>query len=158
MFLRGVRRLRVPLSQTVTRSGGEMPAGSGTPEIPDVFCKFGNQNSIFFLSHPGVLSLSTLLDMPGIVQMKANFTQEDSDEIKKYDVELGHQAEIAAKNQVPISWQDLPHVEQEMGHHLAEQEVLAQCRQQVLAAEPGDYTLPDLDYSLVHPCPSPAKV
>lgn len=57
----------------------------GAEKIPDALCHHGHEFVFHFLSHPGVMALCTVLEMRGIVRMKANFTQENIDGMREYD-------------------------------------------------------------------------
>merc|ERR1719215_947115 len=49
-------------------------------KAPDVFVSFGIEQQFRFISHPGVMAVSKLLEMRTISRMRANFTQENIEE------------------------------------------------------------------------------
>merc|ERR1719428_1621643 len=81
-----------------------------------------------FVSHPGVMVLSKLLEMQTISKMRANFTQENIEEIKKFDPELARKAQIAYENKLPINFQQLEVIEETLPRLLEEKKQIEAAR------------------------------
>merc|ERR1711957_444295 len=79
--------------------------------VPDVFVQFGMEQQFRFVSHPGVMAISKLLEMKTITRMRANFTQENIEGMKAFDPELARKAQIAFDNKLPINFQQLEIIE-----------------------------------------------
>ena len=62
--------------------------------VPQVFVTFGIEQQFRFSSHPGVMAITKLLEMSMITRMRANFTEENIEQIKKFDPELSRKATI----------------------------------------------------------------
>merc|ERR1712187_695428 len=73
-------------------------------KAPDVFVQFGLEQQFRFISHPGVMVLSKLLEMKTISKMRATFTPENIEEMKKFDPELARKAQIAYDHKLPINF------------------------------------------------------
>merc|ERR1719428_10117 len=96
-----------------------------------------------FVSHPGVMVLSKLLEMQTISKMRATFTQENIEEIKKFDPELARKAQIAYDNKLPINFQQLEVIEESLPRLLEEKKQLAAARAGVASLPVGGpYELP----------------
>merc|ERR1712107_334470 len=50
-----------------------------------VFVTFGIEQQFRFSSHPGVMAITKLLEMSMITRMRANFTEDNIEQIKKFD-------------------------------------------------------------------------
>eukprot|EP00401_Gymnodinium_catenatum_P070846 CAMPEP_0117537762 /NCGR_PEP_ID=MMETSP0784-20121206/42136_1 /TAXON_ID=39447 /ORGANISM="" /LENGTH=166 /DNA_ID=CAMNT_0005334367 /DNA_START=116 /DNA_END=616 /DNA_ORIENTATION=+ len=129
-------------------------------KAPDVFVQFGVEQQFRFVSHPGVMVLSKLLEMRTIAKMRANFTQENIQEMKKFDPELARKAQIAYDNKLPVNFQQLEIIEESLPRLLAEKAQLEAARDGV-AKLPigGPYELPKgLDVSAARPIPGQTDV
>jgi hypothetical protein len=122
-------------------------------KVPDVFASVGWENRVTFISHPGVMALSKLLEQQGVVRMKARFNQELVHEIAEHDEELARKAQIALDNDLAVEWRALDSIEQELPRLLKEKAEIEKARAHVLAAKAGDYSAPAFDPSVVHPSP-----
>merc|ERR1712178_63133 len=60
----------------------------------------------------GVMVLSKLLEMKTISKMRATFTPENIEEMKKFDPELARKAQIAYSHKLPINFQQLEIIEE----------------------------------------------
>merc|ERR1712151_536176 len=76
-------------------------------KAPDVFVQFGLEQQFRFISHPGVMAVSKLLEMKSISRMRANFTQENIEKMKAFDPELARKAQLAYDHKLPIIFQQL---------------------------------------------------
>merc|ERR1712203_764339 len=76
-------------------------------KVPDVFVQFGLEQQFRFVSHPGVMAVSKLLEMRTIARMRANFTQDNIESMKAFDPDLARKAQIAYENKLPINFQQL---------------------------------------------------
>mmetsp|Transcript_18018 Transcript_18018/g.38458 ORF Transcript_18018/g.38458 Transcript_18018/m.38458 type:complete len:171 (+) Transcript_18018:64-576(+) len=124
-------------------------------KVPDVFVQFGLEQQFRFISHPGVMAVSKLLEMRTIARMRANFTQENIEKMKMFDPELARKAQIAYDHKLPINFQQLEIVEDTLPRLLEEKKQLEAAR---LSAEQmkvgGPYELPkSLDTSACRPIP-----
>merc|ERR1712014_58912 len=123
--------------------------------VPDVFVQFGMEQQFRFVSHPGVMAISKLLEMRTISRMCANFTPENIEEMKKFDPELARKAQIAYDNKLPINFQQLDIIEESLPRLLEEKKQLDGARA-ATAKLPvgGPYELPkSVDTSAVRPGP-----
>merc|ERR1712151_1438748 len=74
-------------------------------KVPDVYVNFGLEQQFRFISHPGVMAVSKVLEMRTVTQMRATFTQENIDRMKAFDPELAKKAQIAFDNKLPVNFQ-----------------------------------------------------
>merc|ERR1719506_1492100 len=79
--------------------------------VPDVFVNFGVEQQFRFINHPGVMAVSKLLEMRFIAKPRANFTQENIEAMKEFDLELARKAQIAMDNNLSINMKDLESIE-----------------------------------------------
>merc|ERR1719213_945149 len=106
------------------------------------------------------MCLSKLVEMRTITRMRANFTQENIEEMKKFDPELARKAQIAFDNKLPINFQQLEIIEEALPRLLDEKKQLAAARTEVAKLPVGGpYELPkSLDVSAVRPAPGTKDV
>merc|ERR1712194_65567 len=118
-------------------------------KVPDVFVQFGMEQQFRFISHPGVMAVSKLLEMKTISRMRANFTQENIEGMKAFDPELARKAQIAFDNKLPVNFQQLEIIEEYLPRLLEEKQQLDAARAGVAKiAVGGPYQLPSgLDIS-----------
>merc|ERR1712039_210914 len=124
-------------------------------KAPDVFVQFGMEQQFRFVSHPGVMVLSKLLEMQTVSKMRANFTQENIEEMKKFDPELARKAQIAYDNKLPINFQQLELIEESLPRLLEEKKQLQAARTEVAKLPAGGpYEMPkSIDVSACRPAP-----
>ncbi|KAL8444562.1 hypothetical protein Emag_005458 [Eimeria magna] len=111
---------------------------SAKSEVPDVLVSFGNQaDRITFVSHPGVMAVSKLLEMSHVVQHRAVLTQADVDAIAEYDPELSRDLQYFDRPEYVSAFKK-------------EQQLLQEARAEVLGAPKGQYNIPKAvkDYKL----------
>merc|ERR1719387_2639443 len=101
-------------------------------KVPDVFVTFGVEQQFRFVSHPGVMAVSKLLEMKGIVQSRATFTQENVDAMKEFDTDLAKKAQIALDNGLPINFKTLDTIEENLPGLLEEKKQLEAARSETL--------------------------
>merc|ERR1712187_991722 len=112
-------------------------------KAPDVFVQFGMEQQFRFISHPGVMVLSKLLEMQTVAKMRATFTQENIEEMKKFDPELSRKAQIAFDSKLPINFQQLEIIEEALPRLLDEKKQLEAARAEVAKLPAGGpYQLP----------------
>merc|ERR1719191_340569 len=92
--------------------------------------------------------------------MRATFTQENIEEIKKFDPELARKAQIAYDNKLPINFQQLELVEESLPRLLEEKAQIEAAREGVAKLPVGGpYELPKgLDISAARPAPGQKDV
>merc|ERR1712125_137257 len=115
----------------------------------------GMEQQFRFVSHPGVMAISKLLEMRTISRMRANFTPENIEEMKKFDPEMSRKAQIAYDNKLPINFQQLDIIEESLPRLLEEKTQLEAARG-AAAKLPvgGPYELPkSIDVSAARPAP-----
>ncbi len=78
MFLRAKAR-------SAAAAAAKEAAAAPVKQVPMSLCCHGNTYAFHYLNHPGVMAISTLLEMKGIVDMRANFTQENIEALKVRD-------------------------------------------------------------------------
>merc|ERR1712061_903806 len=90
-----------------------------------------------------------------IVKMRANFTQENIEEMKKFDPELARKAQIAYDHKLPVNFQQLELIEESLPRLLEEKTQLQTARAAVAKLPVGGpYELPKgLDISAARPVP-----
>merc|ERR1712050_343269 len=106
-----------------------------------------------FISHPGVMAVSKLLEMRSIVRMRANFTEENIEKMKAFDPELARKAQIAFDHKLPINFQQLELIEESLPRLLEEMAQLETLRAEVAKLPPGKYDMPKVDISAARPVP-----
>merc|ERR1719330_860003 len=112
-------------------------------KVPDVFVQFGLEQQFRFVSHPGVMAVSKLLEMRTICAMRANFTQENIEKMKAFDPELARKAQIAYDNKLPVNFQQLEIIEDSLPRLLEEKMQLETARAAVAKLPMGGpYELP----------------
>merc|ERR1719453_3036436 len=122
--------------------------------VPDVFVQFGMEQQFRFVSHPGVMAVSKLLEMKMVTQMRANFTQDNIEKVKDFDPDLARKAQIAYDHKLPINFQQLELIEDILPRLLEEKTQIEAARAEVSKLPPGTYELPkSLDLSAVRPQP-----
>merc|ERR1719265_2068627 len=123
-------------------------------KVPDVFVQFGMEQQFRFVSHPGVMAVSKLLEMRSVTQMRANFTTDNINKIKDFDPDLARKAQIAYDHKLPINFQQLELIEDILPRLLEEKTQIEAARAEVAKLPPGNYALPkNLDLSAVRPSP-----
>mmetsp|Transcript_147718 Transcript_147718/g.257582 ORF Transcript_147718/g.257582 Transcript_147718/m.257582 type:complete len:164 (+) Transcript_147718:76-567(+) len=123
-------------------------------KVPEVFVQFGVEQQFRFVSHPGVMAVSKLLEMKNITLMRANFTQENIEKMQAFDPDLARKAQIAYDNKLPINFQQLELIDDALPRLLEEKAQLEAARDTVASLPPGVYELPaELDLSAVRPQP-----
>merc|ERR1719326_424647 len=121
-------------------------------KVPDVFVSFGMESPFRFVSHPGVMAVSKLLEMRQVTQMRANFTQDNVEKVKEFDPDLGRKAQIAYDHKLPINFQQLELIDDILPRLLEEKGQLEAARSTVAKLPAGKYELPkELDLSAVRP-------
>merc|ERR1719453_1355484 len=128
-------------------------------KVPDVFVQFGLEQQFRFVSHPGVMAVSKLLEMRSVTQMRANFSQDNIEKVKNFDPDLARKAQIAYDHKLPINFQQLELIEDILPRLLEEKTQLEAARSEVAKLSPGNYALPkSLDLSAVRPSPGQADI
>mmetsp|Transcript_83009 Transcript_83009/g.211264 ORF Transcript_83009/g.211264 Transcript_83009/m.211264 type:complete len:178 (-) Transcript_83009:71-604(-) len=122
-------------------------------KVPDVFVQFGLEQQFRFISHPGVMAVSKLLEMRHIARMRANFTQENIEGMKAFDPELARKAQIAFDHKLPINFQQLEIIEDSLPRLLEEKKQLEAARAAVAKLPVGTYDFPKVDISAARPVP-----
>eukprot|EP00930_Biecheleria_cincta_P040524 TRINITY_DN2775_c0_g2_i3.p1 TRINITY_DN2775_c0_g2~~TRINITY_DN2775_c0_g2_i3.p1 ORF type:complete len:201 (-),score=46.46 TRINITY_DN2775_c0_g2_i3:118-666(-) len=124
-------------------------------KVPDVFMQFGLEQQFRFVSHPGVMVVSKLLEMRTVCQMRATFTQENIEKIKDFDPELAKKAQIAHDNKLPVNFQQLELIEEILPRLMEEKKQLGVARSEVAKLPVGGpYALPkSADVSACRPIP-----
>uniref|UniRef100_A0A7S4QYD5 Uncharacterized protein n=1 Tax=Alexandrium monilatum TaxID=311494 RepID=A0A7S4QYD5_9DINO len=124
-------------------------------KAPDVFMQFGLEQQFRFISHPGVMVVSKLLEMRTIARMRANFTQENIEKMKAFDPELARKAQIAYDHKLPVNFQQLELIEESLPRLLEEKKQLETLRTNVAKLPVGGpYELPrNADVSACRPVP-----
>merc|ERR1712217_593663 len=102
-----------------------------------------------FVSHPGIMAVSTILEMRTIARMRANFTQENIEKMKAFDPELARKAQLAYDHKLPINFQQLEIIDEALPRLLEEKKQLETARDGISKLPVGGpYALPkDLDIS-----------
>merc|ERR1712066_1212266 len=100
-------------------------------KVPDVFVQFGMEQQFRFVSHPGVMAVSRLLEMKTISRMRANFTQENIEKMKAFDPELARKAQLAYDHKLPINFQQLEIIDEALPRLLEEKKQLEVAREEV---------------------------
>merc|ERR1719428_2061714 len=122
-------------------------------KVPDVFVQFGVEQQFRFVSHPGVMCLSKLIEMTTVTRMRANFTPENIEEMKKFDPELARKAQIAYENKLPINFCTLELIEEQLPRLLEEKSQISAAREQVAALPVGGPYELTTDVTAVRPIP-----
>ncbi|VWU50781.1 conserved protein, unknown function [Hepatocystis sp. ex Piliocolobus tephrosceles] len=116
-------------------------------KVCDVLVSFGvRQNKTTFISHPGVMAVSQLLEMKLITRPRATLTQENVNAMVEFDLDLAKKAQIAVDNDLPVNFFDLEYIDRPeyLKMLIEEKEVLKKAREEVLNKKKGDYTIPDI--------------
>ncbi|XP_022589727.2 uncharacterized protein LOC34617506 [Cyclospora cayetanensis] len=129
------------------------PALHAKAEVPDVLVSFGNQaDQITFVSHPGVMAVSKLLEMGHVTQYRAVLTQSDVHAIAEHDPDLARKAQTAVDEGLAVNFQDLQYFDKPefVAAFRKEQQLLKEVRGEVLNAPKGQYNIPKAvkDYKL----------
>ncbi|CAD7968748.1 unnamed protein product [Amoebophrya sp. A120] len=103
-------------------------------------CCHGNTYAFHYLNHPGVMAISTLLEMKGIVDMRANFTQENIEALKEFDAELARKGQIALDHDLAVNFLDLEYIDETLPRLLIEKELCQQAQLDVLQRKDGDFS------------------
>merc|ERR1719178_427973 len=112
-------------------------------KVPDVFVSFGMESPFRFISHPGVMAVSKLLEARMVTQMRANFTEENIAKVKYFDPELGRKAQLAYDNKLPINFQQLELIDEILPRLLEEKKQLETARSAVAKLPVGGpYEMP----------------
>ena len=137
MFAAGASRA---VARAAGRRGFATAAKASGAAVPNCLVHHGNQFRMHFLNHPGVMALSSLLEMKGVTYMRANFTQQHVDDMRSYDEELARKAQLALDNGLAINFLQLELIEQNLPLLLKEKEQLDAARKEVLGRGAGDYS------------------
>jgi len=78
--------------------------------------------------------------MKGVARMRANFTQEQIEALKEYDVEIARKAQIAHDHGLACNFIDLERIETHLPKLLKEKEQLDAARAEVMQRKVGDYS------------------
>ncbi|GAW80221.1 hypothetical protein, conserved [Plasmodium gonderi] len=116
-------------------------------KVCDVLVSFGvRQNKTTFISHPGVMAVSQLLEMKLITRPRATLTQENVNAMVEFDYELAKKAQIAVDNNLPVNFFDLEYIDRPeyLEQLLEEKKILEKAREDVLKREKGNYKLPEV--------------
>ncbi|SBS85324.1 conserved Plasmodium protein, unknown function [Plasmodium ovale] len=116
-------------------------------KVCDVLVSFGvRQNKTTFISHPGVMAVSQLLEMKLITRPRATLTQENVNAMVEFDYDLAKKAQIAVDHNLPVNFFDLEYIDRPeyLKLLLEEKEILEKAREQVLKMEKGNYKIPDI--------------
>jgi len=112
-------------------------------KVPDVLACFGAQNlKLVFISHPGVMAITRLMDAGRLFcKYRANFTQENIDELREWDPQLADKAQIAFDNDIKVNFTNLEYIDREkyLQQFVKEKETLDKIRKEVFALPPGKY-------------------
>merc|ERR1719401_1040464 len=87
-------------------------------QVPSCLTHHGHEFAFHFLNHPGVMAVATLMELRGVTRVRANFTQENIEALKEYDVELA------------INFLDLERIEQNLPRLLKERDQLEDARKE----------------------------
>merc|ERR1719350_613312 len=86
--------------------------------------------------------------------MRANFTQQNIEDMKAFDPDLARKAQIAFDNKLPINFQQLEIIEETLPRLLEEKTQLAAARTAVSQLPVGGpYNFPKVDISAARPVP-----
>merc|ERR1739844_159439 len=103
----------------------------------------GLEQQFRFINHPGVMTVSKLLEMRSISRMRANFTQENIEKMKAFDHELARKAQLAYDHKLPINFQQLEIIDEALPRLLEEKKQLETARDGVSKLPVGGpYELP----------------
>lgn len=75
-------------ARSLRRAAAQAAVAKKPAEIPSCLAAHGHEFSFHYLSHPGVMAISQLLEMRGIVRVRASFTQENIDAMKVVTIKL----------------------------------------------------------------------
>merc|ERR1719215_1999265 len=85
--------------------------------------------------------------------MRASFSQESIEEMKKFDPELARKAQIAHDSKLPINFQQLETIEESLPRLLEEKKQLAAARSEMAKLPVGGPYELRLDVSAARPAP-----
>jgi len=119
------------------------------PNIPHCITKFGHEEQVHFVQHPGVLAVARLLELRWITRMRATFTPQQVIEMGEYDEEVAALADIACQHNLSINFLDMEKIEENLPRLLKEKEQLAAAREAVMALEKGNYEMPKVNLDAV---------
>eukprot|EP00922_Rhytidocystis_sp_ex-Travisia-forbesii_P026271 GHVS01038473.1.p1 GENE.GHVS01038473.1~~GHVS01038473.1.p1 ORF type:complete len:251 (-),score=50.51 GHVS01038473.1:437-1189(-) len=156
-FCQSVRRFAVAVTpkaesqkSAATASATTTTASStrrrGRQDVPSVLVHFGTaMYQVSFVSHPGVMAVAKLLEMPQLAKSQAAFTLENIEAIREFDEELARKCQVAYDNGLNVNMMDLEHIDRP-GYLEAlkrDKTILAKARAEV-AALPlgGPYPMP----------------
>eukprot|EP00922_Rhytidocystis_sp_ex-Travisia-forbesii_P030793 GHVS01045434.1.p1 GENE.GHVS01045434.1~~GHVS01045434.1.p1 ORF type:complete len:247 (-),score=48.28 GHVS01045434.1:367-1107(-) len=98
--------------ETLKSSPTPLPTRRGRQDVPSVLVQFGTRIfQLSFVSHPGVMAVAKLLEMPQLAKSQAAFTQENIDAIREFDEELARKCQLAHDNDLHINMMDLEHID-----------------------------------------------
>merc|ERR1711865_1119949 len=121
---------------------GGVRSFAAATKVPDVFVQFGMEQQFRFVSHPGVMAVSKLLEMRMVSQMRANFTQDNIEKMKDFDPDLARKAQIAYDHKLPVNFQQLELIDNILPRLLEEKTRIEAARVGVAQLPPGNYELP----------------
>lgn len=127
----------------------DMPHGDRQPGMPMCITKFGHEEQVHFVQHPGVMAVSRLLELRWITRMRATFTPQQVIEMGEYDEEVAALADIACQNNLSINFIDMEKIEENLPRLIKEKEQLAAAREAVMALPKGNYNMPDVTLDAV---------
>eukprot|EP00913_Durusdinium_trenchii_P016000 g15037.t1 len=118
-------------------------------KVPDVFMQFGLEQQFRFVSHPGIMVVSKLLEM------RTNLQMDNIEQMKNFDPELARKAQIAYDNKLPVNFQQLELIEDILPRLLEEKKQLEAARTEVAKLPVGGpYEMPkSVDVSACRPIP-----
>lgn len=119
------------------------------PDIPYCITKFGHDEQVHFVQHPGVLAVARLLELRWITRMRATFTPQQVIEMGEYDEECAALADIACQHNLAINMIDMEKIEENLPRLLKEKEQLAVAREAVMALPKGKYDMPNVPLDAV---------
>lgn len=119
--------------------------------VPDCTVTFGHNFQFTFMSNPAVMAVANILELQGIVQMRANFTPENIEAMMDFDEELARKAQIALDNGLAINFLDMERIEENLPRLLLEKKQLEAARAEILGRKAGDYAPLKADISATKP-------
>eukprot|EP00745_Piridium_sociabile_P041614 TRINITY_DN82576_c0_g2_i1.p1 TRINITY_DN82576_c0_g2~~TRINITY_DN82576_c0_g2_i1.p1 ORF type:complete len:182 (-),score=18.42 TRINITY_DN82576_c0_g2_i1:13-558(-) len=114
-------------------------------DVPNCMVAFGvRDKKMNFMSHPGVMAISRLLEMDGLVKHKADLKAEHVEMIAEFDEELAEKVQIAVDNGLKINFIDLEYLDKPeyLEACLTEKRVLAQAQKETFDMAKGTYEVP----------------
>lgn len=119
--------------------------------VPDCAVTFGHNFQMTFMSNPAVMAVANILELQGIVQMRANFTPENIEAMMDFDEDLARKAQIAMDNGLAINFKDMEQIEENLPRLLLEKKQLEAARAEIFARKVGDYGPLKADISATKP-------